>query len=50
MGFSAPVVLSASVGVGESFEPTTRQLDKKDVEIKHKGDEADIPTTTEEEA
>lgn len=47
MGFSAPVVLSADVAVGESFDPTSRQLDKKDVEIKHEGDKADIPSTEE---
>jgi len=48
MGFSAPVTLSATVSVGETFDATTRQLDKRDVDIKHEGDEADIPSTTEE--
>lgn len=47
MGFSAPVVLSAAVGVGQSFDPTSRQIDKHDVDIKHEGEEADIPSTEE---
>lgn len=49
MGFSAPVVLSAGVAVGESFDPTTRQLDKDDIVIKHEGAEEDIPKPEEEE-
>jgi hypothetical protein len=48
MGFTAPVVLSSTVSVGESFHPESRQLDKLDVEIKHEGDEADIPKSEEE--
>jgi hypothetical protein len=48
MGFSAPVTLSAGVSVGESFDPTTRQLDKYDIEIKHEGAEEDIPKPEEE--
>lgn len=50
MGFSAPVTLSTTVSFGESFDPASRQIDKRDVDVKHEGDEADIPTTTEEEA
>lgn len=47
MGFTAPVVLSTTVHVGESFDATSRQIDKHDVDIKHEGDEADIPKTEE---
>jgi hypothetical protein len=43
MGFTAPVVLSASVRVGQSADPQSGTLDKNDVDIKHEGDEADIP-------
>ncbi len=47
MGFSAPVVLSSTVAVGESLDPRTRELDTIDVEIKHEGDESDIPKSEE---
>lgn len=44
MGFSAPVTLSTTVTFGETFDATTGKLDKRDVDVKHEGDEADIPT------
>lgn len=47
MGFSAPVVLSSTVAVGESLDPRTRELDTIDVEIKREGDESDIPKSEE---
>jgi hypothetical protein len=47
MGFTAPVTLSATVKVGETFDATSRQIDKHDVDIKHEGDEADIPKNEE---
>jgi hypothetical protein len=36
--------LSTTVSFGETFDATTRKLDKRDVDVKHEGDEADIPT------
>jgi len=43
LGFSAPVVLSATVSVGETLDARERRYDKHDIDIKHEGDEADIP-------
>jgi hypothetical protein len=40
--------LSATVRIGESFDPQGRQLDKIDVDIKHEGDEENIPKNEEE--
>jgi hypothetical protein len=48
MGFVAPITLSATVRIGESFDPQGRQLDKIDVDIKHEGDEENIPKNEEE--
>ena len=48
MGFEAPVVLSATVQVGQTLDATSRQLSTNDVDIKHEGDEADIPKNAEE--
>jgi hypothetical protein len=48
MGFEAPVTLSATIGVGQSLDPKSRQLDVHDVDIKYEGDEADIPKNEEE--
>jgi len=47
MGFTAPVTLSTTVSIGESFDARNRQIDKNDVDIKHEGDEADIPQSEE---
>lgn len=47
MGFEAPVTLSTTVSIGETFDATNRQIDKDDVDIKHEGDVEDIPTNEE---
>lgn len=43
MGFEAPLVLSATVQVGDSLTPKSRELNRVDIEIKHEGEEKDIP-------
>ena len=48
MSFAAPVALSTTVQIGETFDATRRQIDKRDVDIKHEGDEEDIPKNEEE--
>lgn len=48
MGFEAPLVLDATVRVGQANTPRNRELDKLDVELKHKGEEKDIPQNDDE--